>query len=176
MWDVPITWLSRTLKCFTVGQYIYTLLTAAVKLAFLFFYYRIFPRHINIRYFISFGIAFVSVSHLSLFFLTIFSCSPVSHAWDAASPGRCWNPRILPYVSGGLSSATDLYVLLLPIHTLWGLNMTTRKRLRLAAVFGLGILYAPASLVLFIWWLIADTDQCLRRKRSAARDDTRPHR
>lgn len=54
--------------------------------------------------------------------------------------------------------------------------MTTRKRLRLAAVFGLGILYAPASLVLFSWWLIADTDQCLRRKRSAARDDTRPHR
>ncbi|OJI97123.1 hypothetical protein ASPVEDRAFT_78860 [Aspergillus versicolor CBS 583.65] len=147
MWDVPIIWLSRTLKYFTIAQYIYTILTAAVKLAFLFFYYRIFPRHINIRYFISFGIAFVSVSHLTLFFLTIFSCSPVSHAWDAASPGRCWNPRILPYVSGGLSSATDLYVLLLPIHTLWGLNMTTRKRIRLAAVFGLGIFAFAASVV-----------------------------
>ncbi|KAL4990610.1 hypothetical protein BDW68DRAFT_185560 [Aspergillus falconensis] len=110
MWDVPMAWLTRTLKYFTIAQYIYLLLTAAIKLAFLFFFYRIFPRHLNIRFFIGFGVVFVAVSHLALFFLTVFSCSPVSHAWDAASPGHCWNPRILPYTSGALSSATALLV------------------------------------------------------------------
>ncbi|KAL3431445.1 hypothetical protein BDV09DRAFT_198742 [Aspergillus tetrazonus] len=86
-------------------------------------------------------------SHLTLLFLTIFSCLPVSHAWDAASPGRCWMPGILPYTSGALSSATDLYVLLLPVRTLWALNITAWKRIRLAAVFGLGILAFAASIV-----------------------------
>ncbi|KAL4756285.1 uncharacterized protein BDW70DRAFT_166332 [Aspergillus foveolatus] len=147
MWDVPMSWLTRTLKCFTIAQYIYTLLTATIKLTFLFFYYRIFPRHLNIRYLITFGVAFVAVSHLTLLFLTIFSCLPVSHAWDGSSPGRCWMPGILPYTSGALSSATDLYVLLLPIRTLWALNITAWKRARLAAVFGLGILAFAASIV-----------------------------
>ena len=55
-------------------------------------------------------------------------------------------PGILPYTSGALSSATDLYVLLLPVRTLWALNITAWKRIRLAAVFGLGILYVLSSL------------------------------
>ncbi|KAL4995489.1 hypothetical protein BDV10DRAFT_174606 [Aspergillus recurvatus] len=147
MWDVPMGWLTRTLKYFTIAQYVYILLTATVKLAFLFFYYRIFPRHLTVRYCVTFGIAFVAVSHLTLFFLTIFSCVPVSHAWDVSSPGRCWMPGVLPYTSGALSSATDLYVLLLPIRTLWALNITTWKRVRLAAVFSLGILAFAASIV-----------------------------
>ncbi|KKK18675.1 hypothetical protein P175DRAFT_0536098 [Aspergillus ochraceoroseus IBT 24754] len=147
MWDVPIVWLSTALKYFTIAQYIYLTLTATVKLTFLFFYYRIFhPQH-KIKYLITFGIVFVAITHITILFLTIFSCAPVSHAWNAASPGRCWNPKILPYLSGALSSVTDLYVLILPIRSLWDLNMTTRRKLRLAAVFGLGSFACIASLI-----------------------------
>ncbi|CBF69414.1 hypothetical protein AN6465.2 [Aspergillus nidulans FGSC A4] len=45
------------------------------------------------------------------------------------------------------SSATGLYVLLLRVRTLWALNITAWKRIRLAAVFGLGILAFAASIV-----------------------------
>ncbi|KAL4935413.1 hypothetical protein BDV06DRAFT_228852 [Aspergillus oleicola] len=147
MWDVPIIWLTNTLKLFTIAQYIYITLTGLIKLALLFFYYRIFPRHNRIRYFIIFGVLFVVVSHTTLLFCTVFACSPVQRSWDPTLPGRCWDPIILPYLSGALSVATDFYVLLLPVKTLWGLHTTTRKRIRLLIVFGLGGFACVASIV-----------------------------
>ncbi|RAH43285.1 uncharacterized protein BO95DRAFT_516527 [Aspergillus brunneoviolaceus CBS 621.78] len=147
MWDEPVTWLVPALKYFTIAQYVYLLLTPAVKLSFLFFYYRIFAPDRTMRYLILGGIAFVSISHVTVFFLTIFSCTPVSHAWNEFGEGKCWNPTILPYLSGALSSTTDLYVLLLPIRSCLGLNMTLRRRLRLLAVFSIGIFACVTSLI-----------------------------
>ncbi|KAL2836235.1 hypothetical protein BJX68DRAFT_273591 [Aspergillus pseudodeflectus] len=63
------------------------------------------------------------------------------------SPGNCWDLVILLYLSGALSVVTDLYVLLLLVKALWGLNTTTRKRIRLSIVFGLGVFAFVASIV-----------------------------
>ncbi|RDW63131.1 uncharacterized protein DSM5745_10242 [Aspergillus mulundensis] len=163
MWDVRRAGLIRTLKYFTIAQYIYTFLTAAVKLAFLFFYYRIFPRHLKtIRYFVTFGVVFVTVAPFVLVFLTIFSCSPLGRAWEATSPRHCWHQSLLPWLSAALSTSTDLYVLLLPVRPLWSLNTTTRKRVRLAIVFSLGILYArPVLYHPKTEWLITRANSAL---------------
>ncbi|RAK94259.1 hypothetical protein BO79DRAFT_261278 [Aspergillus costaricaensis CBS 115574] len=147
MWDEPMAWLVPALKYFTIAQYIYLLLTPAVKLSFLLFYYRIFAPDRRMRYLIIGGIIFVSVTHIGLFFVTIFECTPVSHAWNQFGKGKCFPPSILPYLSGALSSSTDLYVLLLPIRSCLGLNMTLRRRLRLLAVFSVGILACVTSLI-----------------------------
>jgi len=55
-------------------------------------------------------------------------------------PGRCFPPKILPYLSGVLNSATDIYVLIIPIRPLWDLQMDLNRKLRVMAVFGVGIL------------------------------------
>lgn len=137
-WNV----LTRTIQFFTVAQYIYLAMTATIKLTFLTFYYRIFAPQRTMRYLIIGGIVFVTLSHLILLFLTIFSCMPVSHAWNKFGAGTCWiPPSVLPYLSGALSSATDLYVLFLPIKSLWGLNMKLVSRFRIIGVFMIGILY-----------------------------------
>jgi hypothetical protein len=54
--------------------------------------------------------------------------------------GTCFNPQILPYLSGATSSMTDIFVLVFPLPLLWNLNMDSKKRVRVIAVFGLGVL------------------------------------
>ncbi|KAK2849620.1 hypothetical protein FQN49_005575 [Arthroderma sp. PD_2] len=147
LWDTPPLWVTDALKYFTFAQYVYLILTATIKLTFLFFYRRVFSPQTLSNILITFGIVFVTVAHVAILFATVFSCNPVARAWDATRPGHCINPTILPYLSGGLSSATDLYVLILPIYPVWNLNMNIRRKIKLLGVFGLGIFAVAASLI-----------------------------
>lgn len=118
----------------------YMVLTGFIKLTLLFFYYRIFSPQTTVKYFIIGGIVFVACINTALFFATVFECSPVALLWDSSLSGHCINSEVLPYISGAVSSATDIFVLILPIRLLWSLNLNYARKVRLIAVFGLGIL------------------------------------
>ncbi|KAF2682316.1 hypothetical protein K458DRAFT_57001 [Lentithecium fluviatile CBS 122367] len=147
MWDVPALWIPGALKYFTIAQYIFQGLSCAIKLTFLFFFHRVFWAQTKLAYFIYFGVVFVVCSNAGLLFATIFSCSPVARAWNPMLPGHCVSPKILPYLSGGLNLATDLYIFALPMRPLWQLNMQLERKMKLVAVFGLGSFACIAGLV-----------------------------
>ncbi|KAM7213238.1 hypothetical protein V8F06_011403 [Rhypophila decipiens] len=147
IWDVPAPWLTEALKWFTFASYIYLVLATFIKLVFLFFYRRIFSTECTTRHLINFGIVFVSCLNGGIFFTTVFECDPIQRQWDPTLPGRCINPVILPCLSGATSSATDILVLVIPMRLLWGLNMNMRRKLKILAVFGLGLFACIASLV-----------------------------
>lgn len=46
----------------------------------------------------------------------------------------------MPYLSGVFNTITDLYILLLPLPFIWDLKMRAGRKLRLMAVFSVGIL------------------------------------
>ncbi|KAI0812128.1 hypothetical protein GGR55DRAFT_640494 [Xylaria sp. FL0064] len=140
-------WLPDALKYFSIASWVYLILTACVKLTFLFFYRRVFTTRTIRRYFIDSAIVFITLLNLALLIATVFECTPVQREWNPLIPGHCFNPVILPYFSGISSSATDIYVLVLPITLLWGLNMNMQRKLRLTAIFSLGILSVASSLV-----------------------------
>ncbi|KAF2790392.1 hypothetical protein K505DRAFT_340454 [Melanomma pulvis-pyrius CBS 109.77] len=147
MWDTPPQWIPHAFKYFTFGQYVYLVLSGTIKLSFLFFYHRIFSPQTMSKLFINVGIVFVCCANTGLLFSTIFSCTPIEHAWNIMVPGHCFDPKILPYLSGGLNTATDLYVLVLPMSLLWGLNLSIARKAKLIAVFGLGAFACIASIV-----------------------------
>ncbi|KAK3934314.1 hypothetical protein QBC46DRAFT_400152 [Diplogelasinospora grovesii] len=147
IWDEPAPWLFEALKYFTIASYIYLVLATTIKLTFLFFYYRLFSLQTKTRFFITFGIVFVACLNTALFFATVFECSPIQRQWNATVPGRCINPVILPYLSGASSSATDLYVLILPVRLLCGLNVELKRKLKILVVFAVGLFACVASLV-----------------------------
>lgn len=101
------------------------------------------------RYLVILGIVLVVGFSLSLFFGNVFSCIPVEKAWNPIVPGHCLNPVYLPYVSGISSSALDLYTLVLPVPVLVGLNMDLKRKVKVIAVFSIGLLYVK-TLVLRI--------------------------
>lgn len=146
MWDVPPIWLPTALKYFTIAQYIFQVLSCTIKLTFLVLFHRIFWAQQKVRYTIYFGFVFVLSTNLGLLFATIFSCTPVAQAWNQMLGGHCWNPKILPWLSGGLNLLTDLFVLILPMGPLWRLNMVRDRKAKLIAVFSLGGFACIASL------------------------------
>ncbi|KAL7793171.1 hypothetical protein V8C37DRAFT_378668 [Trichoderma ceciliae] len=99
------------------------------------------------RYLIILGIVLVVCFNISLFFGTVFSCIPVERAWNPIIPGHCLNPVILPYISGVSSSVLDLYTLILPVPALVGLNMDLKRKLKVIAVFSIGLFACVASLI-----------------------------
>ncbi|RYC56704.1 hypothetical protein CHU98_g9511 [Xylaria longipes] len=150
IWDTPAPWLPEALMYFTIGSWIYLILTMTIKLTFLFFYRRLFSAHTKSRYFIDGAIIFVTLLNISLFFATIFICTPIQREWNPTIPGHCIDPVILPYFSGISSFLTDIYVLVMPIILLWRLNMRMQQKLKVASIFALGILACVSSLVRLI--------------------------
>lgn len=75
--------------------------------------------------------------------LTMFQCTPAKAAWDPMVKGECWNMHtklVNIYVGGGYNIATDVILAVLPLPTIWELNLGLRDRVRLCILLGLGLL------------------------------------
>lgn len=124
-------------------------LTPLIKLSCLLFYRRVFSPTKRTLIFIHAGIAVVTAAYTALFFAVLFQCVPIEKTWNGRISGHCIKGKLLPYFSGTLNIITDIYVLVVPIPCVWGLDMKWTRKIRTLAIFGLGILYvfdAPDSL------------------------------
>lgn len=127
------------------SQITYTLVTLAAKLSILLLYRRVFMLRIK-----WFRIAWWSCVVLSsaysivLFITNMAQCAPnpPSALWrDRAGCG----PNIAEAATMGyLNAFVDLTILILPIRMVWTLQMSTKQKIAIAAVFGLGFMYASS--------------------------------
>ncbi|XDG03564.1 hypothetical protein ABKA04_003179 [Annulohypoxylon sp. FPYF3050] len=147
IWDEPVIWLIPALKYQTIAAQIYFAATTVIKLSLLFLYRRIFNLQKTAKWFVNGGIVLVTLMGVAILLAIIFFCFPVAKAWDDSIPGHCSSPAPVSYLSGAWNAFVDIYVLILPIPLLWGLNMGPRRKIRLGAVFGIGIFGCAASLV-----------------------------
>ncbi|KAL8990812.1 MAG: hypothetical protein Q9169_008031 [Polycauliona sp. 2 TL-2023] len=68
----------------------------------------------------------------------IWACDPRDRIWDRQIPGRCLSISGLFNASGLFNWITDILMILIPVKALWKLQMTTRAKAGIAAVFTLG--------------------------------------
>ena len=67
-------------------------------------------------------------------------CCPIACRFDYTIHCRsCGNQAVLDLFNAVFNILLDITVVLLPIPTLWGLQMAMRKRLMLTGIFGLGM-------------------------------------
>lgn len=79
---------------------------------------------------------------LVTFVYSFFFCSPVSYYWDKTIKGHCISDnhfRIGAMVIALLSLATDLIILIIPIPTVWRLQMRTKQKVAVTIILCLGI-------------------------------------
>ena len=115
------------------------------KLSLLLFIYRIFRVDLKSRvaaWFIGF---FLIVWSTVTLLLAIFSCHPIKANWDTQlylKPTTHCSPRVydVTNIHGYCNIISDFMLLILPIPALWKLQMTTGKKLSIAAVFATGSL------------------------------------
>lgn len=89
----------------------------------------------------------------NLFYLifTIFQCTPIDGFWMRAAgiPSQCRTDIAVAstFASSAISAFIDWGFGLLPVFMLWDLNVTTKKKIGLGVLMGLGALASAGPLV-----------------------------
>jgi hypothetical protein len=84
---------------------------------------------------------------VSTVLVDIFSCNPIDKTWNTNpdARGHCINFKALYQVTAGANVAIDLIILLMPQLPIWRLQMRFVERLGLAAIYGIGVMYASPN-------------------------------
>ena len=108
-------------------------------------YARIFPsRGFRVASFIIGGIAVAWV--ISIICVSVFQCNPIAKAWNTSLPGTCINLKGSFIGNAVPNIVTDIAILSMPVHVVWGLHATLTHRLSVIAIFLLGSLYVQHTL------------------------------
>ncbi|RYP09458.1 hypothetical protein DL764_001283 [Monosporascus ibericus] len=117
---------------------------AAVKIAVLLFYKRIFTTPI-FRTCVWIVIGIVALWGLAFFFFVLLELDPV--AFPLSTARLRFNTTALGLAQVASSFVLDIIVLCLPLPVIWGLNMQTKRKVTVVLIFWLGAFCAVAAIV-----------------------------
>ncbi|KAL4939189.1 hypothetical protein BDV06DRAFT_225270 [Aspergillus oleicola] len=128
-------------------QFLWVLSLSCTKISILFLYLRIFP----VRWLIVSSWATISVIvmwAIATILAGCFICRPFEYNWNKTIlGGTCGNQVTSFTVTGVINLVTDVIVLVLPMPSLYKLQMATYKKVTLIAVFGLGFVTCVISVL-----------------------------
>ena len=112
---------------------------AATKTAILTLYLRLAVQK-NYRMLIWACMAFVILTATACVTASVFQCTPIHKAWDAAGtvPGSCINISALPYANAALDVLQDLLTYVLPMKMLYQIQIPRRQKVALMMIFAFG--------------------------------------
>ncbi|GME21832.1 putative cfem domain-containing protein [Neofusicoccum parvum] len=136
------------MQIYYFDESLYLVISAGYKIGILLFLLRIFPAK-GFRT-ITYGVIGFNVAWgIASVFMTIFQCIPIRKAWDWEHivPGRCNNIHVQAWTAAAMGIFLDLVILVLPIPELLKLQLNTKKKLGLLAMFSVGIFITIASII-----------------------------
>ncbi|CAO2654610.1 Nn.00g113430.m01.CDS01 [Neocucurbitaria sp. VM-36] len=119
-----------------------------IKAAFLLFYYRLSPeRSFRIWVYLGFGLDFAVF--LSSLLMTVLQCIPFEKILNPAlhPEVKCIDTRTVMLTPPVLNIAMDLYILILPISTIWSLQMTFRRKITILSVLAFGLVSVIVAII-----------------------------
>lgn len=153
IWDTSIRKELEWLKLANAEEICYGPLIFIAKLSILLQYIRIFvPTHRSaIYYWIVVLIWSNALFYVADTLVEIFQCVPRAKIWDPTMPGRCVNVNIAFVTTAAVNVVSDFSILLLPLGRIWQLQMPTRRKLTISAVFAAGLFGCIASIMRLIY-------------------------
>lgn len=92
-----------------------------------------------------------SIFYIISFFVAIFLCSPREKIWNPDMPGTCLDNKTLYIFSAGFNVASDITMISVPIYLIWTLQMSTKRKIGVSAIFGTGAFACISSLLRVIY-------------------------
>ncbi|KAI1266396.1 hypothetical protein F5Y18DRAFT_383490 [Xylariaceae sp. FL1019] len=153
-WDIPACWFDATyLKLLYVQVLTFGLTLLFSKASIFLLYLELFGVDNTLRYAIYIGLTLNTLMCLLYF--------PLASYYDAPPPGKPWEylfthpgfHALVPWgiFTGSFNVALDIYIFILPLHTISGLNLSFSKRLQLWAVFATALVGVTASAVALVY-------------------------
>ncbi|KAI4597944.1 hypothetical protein KJ359_003751 [Pestalotiopsis sp. 9143b] len=127
------------LRLLVAYELIYATSISTIKLSVLCFYLRMFVNR-GLRRSTKFVIAFVLLWTVGNVLQVFLICRPFAATYDPTVPGTCGDQVGSFIAIGAFNIITDVVIFFLPIHTIWNLQMKTRAKVGVVAVFLIGIL------------------------------------
>jgi hypothetical protein len=143
MWDVPIIWFTENYwKIRFAGNTLQALAYFTSRLPILLLYLRLFGRKKGFRAAVYIAIAAAFAVYItSIPLLSYFCTPPPGGDWGSLDVfAKCINLLAWAMVQGSCDIALNLYILLLPLTAIMGLQMPAKKKLGVLAIFLTGCL------------------------------------
>ena len=128
------------------SELLYPPTIAVIKISTLLLYARIF--HGQTFQYVLWAVGlFISTYSAVFMIVMLLQCSPLSKFWDHSLNGKCFDFDIAKVwmVMGSLNVLTDLLLLILPLPSLWRLQMRRRTKVQVAGIFSIGSLSVTRS-------------------------------
>ncbi|KAJ0357161.1 hypothetical protein COL154_010363 [Colletotrichum chrysophilum] len=77
-------------------------------------------------------------SSLSILFSSIFPCNPIPSAYDLVTDGECIDRVATFKATAAFGVITDVMIICIPVPMVLSLHISTRKKVGLLALFGIG--------------------------------------
>ncbi|KAI9038409.1 uncharacterized protein KD926_010826 [Aspergillus affinis] len=133
-------------KMLIIYQVIYYNAMVTAKISYLFFYLRIFvTRGFRIAAWVVMGCAcaYWLGSMLQIFLI----CQPFEKNWNPTLPGHCASQNVAFSTIGAFNLITDFMVMILPIHFIYKLQMSTATKVALYGIFCLGLFISAITII-----------------------------
>ncbi|KAK4674900.1 hypothetical protein QC764_503070 [Podospora pseudoanserina] len=138
------TKLYQTTYAFVI---VYITCISATKVSILLFYRRVFGT--NVIWYIVFGFTCAHWAEVTITWLA--GCRPIDYYWrqytDPTATGSCIDAPLFYFCNGIIGLVIDVAILLVPIPTVWKLNMPTTKKVFVGGILLLGSFVCVASAI-----------------------------
>jgi hypothetical protein len=82
-----------------------------------------------------------TVFYIIIVFIEIFACRPIQALWNPLiTNGKCLNTPLEYLISASFNCALDTLVLIWTQKVIWGLQMSTKRKLKFAVLFLAGLM------------------------------------
>ena len=126
-----------------ITELVYSPTISIAKLSILLMYLRLFMPDRSTRtrtYYLTHFIIWCNMLfYLSIMVVTGCQCIPRRKIWSPSVPGKCVNPHAVLVVTAIINLISDFSILLLPIRSIWRLQLSLRRKLAISAVFATGL-------------------------------------
>ncbi|MCJ1355675.1 MAG: hypothetical protein MMC33_005667 [Icmadophila ericetorum] len=110
---------------------------------------RLFQRQKTLTWLVYGTLLAIFLSYLINIIVVPAQCRPIQKIWDPSLPGNCWGPNVqidTSYLQGAAAALIDLMLAFLPIYFLWDVQISTRVKLGICCLTGLGVFTAACAI------------------------------
>jgi hypothetical protein len=127
----------------------YSIANTFVKLSLLCFYLRLSPEK-GFRTAVYTMIVICGTFGIACILIPGLQCRPLSMLWDPQQTGYCIDVESFYFANLSIHIATEIGIFILPVRTLWRLQLPLRQRIGLCVLLGMGGVYVNKVLFGFL--------------------------
>jgi len=141
MWDTTLQGLEDFLFMQYWCQLLYVPTILCIKVSILLQYITIFSpgKRAGLFWTCHVAIWMNAIFYITAFFLLVFQCHPIAKAWNVLSTGHCLHLQ-LNNAASAVNIISDFFIFIIPQPTIWGLKMERKQKIKISAVFSVGLL------------------------------------